>query len=103
MVHEREAEKLLKSLENLAKKHDAELEIRLDGSAVAAVKLEPKTGGGIKAIVGIKDTRKALASPVLLKAALSLFALRKALGKEKGKIDIEIESGTIKRLFGKKS
>ncbi len=101
MAHEKEIERLLKNLGNLAKKHDMELEIRLDGSAVAKVRLAPRAGGGIKAFIAIKDFKKALLSPELLKAGLSLFALRRRLGKEKGKIDIEIESGAIKRLFGR--
>lgn len=99
MAHGKEIERLLKNLGNLAKKHDTELEIKLDGSAVAKVTLAPGVGGGLKAIIGIKDFRKALLSPEFLKAGLSLFALRSGLGKEKGKIDIEIESGAIKRIF----
>jgi len=100
MPDEPEIENLLKNLERLAKNSRTEVEIKLDGVATASMRLDAVPGGGIKAVINVKDFKKALTNPALLKAALSFIALK---GKNGGKhrIEFEFESGMIKRLFGK--
>ena len=100
--HEKEIDTIMKNLERLAKSSRTEIEIKLDGAPVALARLEPAHEGGIKAVIGIKDFKKALTSPALIKTALSFLALRGTQGGKK-RIDFEFESGMIKRLFGKSS
>lgn len=98
MAEEKRIESLLRNLEAVAKRHRTEVEIKLDGETVAAARLEHKKEGGLKAIVGIRNIGKALGTHHLLKAALSLYALKAGLGKHSN-LDIEFESGMIKSIF----
>lgn len=100
MPDEPEIENLLKNLERLAKSSRTEVEIKLDGVTTASARIDAVPGGGIKAVINVKDFKKALTNPALLKTALSFIAIK---GKSGGahRIEFEFESGMIKRLFGK--
>lgn len=89
-------DKIFHNLGRLAKKHDVAIDLTLDGSRTAGVRLKDK-GGKLVARIKIIDLKKAL-TPELAKLALSLFALKRS---SPDKIGIELETGVLKKLFGK--
>ncbi len=92
------SDKLISNLLRLAKKHDLEADLILDGSQTVRLRLQEENGK-LVAHVKITDLKKALTTPELLKAALAFISYKKE--KSENKIEIKIETGTLKKLFGK--
>ncbi|MBU4246067.1 MAG: hypothetical protein ABIF85_01385 [Nanoarchaeota archaeon] len=92
-------EKVFSNLQRLAKKHDVAADIILDGSRAISVSLKNK-GELLSVNVKINDIKKVLTTPELLKAGLSLLARKKG---GQSRIEVNIDTGVFKKLFGKKS
>ena len=90
-------EKVFRNLESLAKKHDVSADIFLDGSRAVSLSLENKDNK-LSVNVKINDLKKVLTTPELLKTGLSFLARKKDTS---GKIEINVETGVFKKLFGK--
>lgn len=94
-------EKAERNLLSLAKKHSVEADIILDGSRAVRLSLKNKDDK-LSVNVKINDLKKILTTPELLKAGLSLVARKKTSGSGiNSKIEINIETGVFKKLFGK--
>ena len=96
-------EKVFSNLQRMAKKHDVSADIILDGSRAISVSLKSKEE---KLVVNVKinDLKKVLTTPELLKAGLSFLARKKTAGGGiRDKIEINIDTGVFKKIFGKKS
>ncbi len=95
-------EKVFSNLHSLAKKHDVSADIVIDGSRAVSLSLK-NTDDMLSVNVKINDLKKVLTTPELLKAGLSLLARKKTSGSGiNNKIEINIETGIFKKLFGKK-
>lgn len=96
-------EKIFSNLQRLAKKHDVAADIILDGSRAISVSLK-NNDDKLSVDVKINDIKKVLTTPELLKAGLSFLAHKKTSnGGIRDKIEINIDTGVFKKLFGKKS
>lgn len=95
-------EKVFSNLQRLAKKHDVSADIILDGSRAVSVLLENKDDK-LSVNVKINDLKKVLTTPELLKAGLSFLSHKKTSASGiSNKIEINIDTGVFKKLFGKK-
>lgn len=92
-------EKVFSNLERLAKKHDVAADIILDGSRAISVSLKNKEDK-LSVNVKINDIKKVLTTPELLKAGLVLAARKKS---GPGRIEVNIDTGIFKKLFGRGS
>lgn len=91
-------EKVFRNLQSLAKKHDVTADIILDGSHAISLSLK-NNDDKLSVNVKINDLKKVLTTPELLKTGLSFLARKKDVS---GKIEVNIETGVFKKLFGKK-
>ncbi|VVB59944.1 Uncharacterised protein [uncultured archaeon] len=91
------SDKIIDNLLRLAKKHNVEADLILDGSRTVHLRLE-KENEKLIAYVKITDLKKVLTAPELLKTALAFISHKKE--NSENKIEIKIETGALKKLFG---
>ncbi len=91
-------DKLFQNMSRLAKKHSVETDIIIDGKKALNLQLK-KEGEILVVYANVIDLQKILTTPELVKSALSLLAHKKT---GKNKLEVKIEIGFLKKLFGKK-